>query len=55
MFLGLNTQAQDMVENADTLRDNGKIYVVIACMSIIFVGVLGYLIVLERKLAKAER
>lgn len=34
---------------ADLLRENGKIYVVIAVLLIIFVSIIGFLIYLERK------
>lgn len=43
------------VEMADTLRDNGKIYTVVAvCLTILF-GLFIYLFILERKLAKWEK
>ena len=35
--------AQSEVEMADTLRSEGKIYVVVAIMLIIFLGLIGYL------------
>ena len=51
------TSAQGMpqVEMADALRANGKIYVVVIIMSIIFVGIGGYLINLDRKISKLEK
>jgi hypothetical protein len=43
------------VEMADTLRDNGKIYTVVAvCLTILF-GLFIYLFILERRLAKWEK
>ncbi|MFN7912790.1 MAG: CcmD family protein [Bacteroidota bacterium] len=35
---------------ADAMRENGKIYVVIAVLAIIFVSIIGFLIYLERKI-----
>lgn len=42
------------VEMADTLRSNGKIYVVVAVVLTIFLGIIFYLIRLDRKIAKLE-
>ncbi|HQV06842.1 MAG TPA: CcmD family protein, partial [Chitinophagaceae bacterium] len=45
--------AQDKpVEMADTMRSNGRIYVVIAVMLIILAGLILYLVRLDRKLKK---
>lgn len=46
-----NTEA---VEMATGLYQSGKIYVVVAVLSIIFVGIVGYLIMLDRKISKLE-
>lgn len=43
------------VEMADGLRSNGKIYIVIAVMSIIFIGILIYLIRIDKKIGKVEQ
>jgi len=43
------------VEMADKLRDNGKIYVVVTIISIIMIGLLLYLISLDRKISKLEK
>ncbi len=56
-ILGLSLHAQSQmpeVEMADALRANGKIYVVVVILSIIFVGIIGYLITIDRKLNKLE-
>ena len=37
---------------ADAMRSNGKIYVVVAVMLIIFAGIAIYLILIEKKLKK---
>ncbi len=42
-------------EMADGLYESGKIYVVVTVLAIIFVGIVGYLIVLDRKIAKLEK
>ena len=44
--------AQDM---ATEMRSNGKIYVVVAVLVTIFIGVILYLIRLDRKLTKLEK
>ena len=43
------------VQLADTMRSNGKIYVVVAVIITIFVGIIIYLIRLDRKLTKLEK
>ncbi len=43
------------VEMATTLRSEGKIYIVVAVMLIIFVGVATYLFTLDRRVAKLEK
>lgn len=49
--------AQDAgsVEMADKMRSEGKIYVVIAVMAIIFTGIVVYLFTLDRKIGKLEK
>ena len=46
--------AQD-VEMADLLHENGKIYVVVGVIAIIFVGIVVYLITIDRRLTKIEK
>ena len=43
------------VEMADTLRSDGKIYVVVACIVIILVGLLAYLFSIDKRLKKIEK
>lgn len=43
------------VEMADTMRSNGKIYVVVGVIAIIFVGLLVYVVLLDRRLSKLEK
>jgi hypothetical protein len=46
--------AQAQVEMADKLREDGKIYAVLAVILIIFAGIITYLFVLDRKISKLE-
>ena len=48
-------QQPDSVEMADAMRENGKIYVVVAVILTIFAGIIIYLIRLERKIARLEK
>jgi len=43
------------VEMATGLYQSGKIYVVVIVMSLIFIGIAGYLIMLDRKISKLEK
>ena len=57
---GLLVRAQDTatgkpVEMADRLRADGKIYVVIAVLVTIFLGIVAYVIRLDRKISRLER
>ena len=43
------------VEMADEMRANGKIYVVVAVLSVILVGLITFLISIDRKVTKLEK
>ncbi len=43
------------VEMADTLRNEGKIYVVVTILLIILIGLLGYLVMIDRKVTRLEK
>jgi CcmD family protein len=43
------------VEMASGLYQSGKIYVVVTVLSIIFAGIIGYLIMLDRKITRLEK
>ena len=43
------------VEMADVMRSNGKIYVVVGVILIIFIGIIIYLVTLDRKVTKLEK
>jgi hypothetical protein len=43
------------VQMADAMRENGKIYVVVAVIVTIFAGIIFYLVRLDRKISKLEK
>jgi len=47
-------KGQVEVEMADVMRADGKIYVVVSVLLIIFIGLIMYLINLDRKVSKIE-
>lgn len=47
-------QAVPPVDMADSFRADGKIYVVVAIIAIIFIGISAYLIHLDRKISRIE-
>jgi len=58
--MGLVGHAQDStagrpVEMADRLRADGKIYVVVAVLLTIFIGIIAYVIRLDRKIRRLEK
>lgn len=56
MMATMQLFAQDNgVEMADTLRNNGKIYVVVICIVIILLGLLAYLFNIDKRLKKIEK
>jgi CcmD family protein len=57
LLVSTSTFAQDAapVEMADTLLQSGKIYVVVTVLSVIFIGIITYLIMLDRKITKLEK
>ena len=54
-FLGMAQEATVEPQMADTFRSEGKIYVVIAVISIIFMCLIGYLVYIDIKLRKLEK
>ena len=54
IFLVFFANAQD-VKMADVMKENGKIYVVIAVMLTILAGLVLYLVRLDRKISKLEK
>ncbi len=54
-FLSLISIAQEKVEMADSMRSNGKIYVVVAVALTILAGLFFYLFLLDRKITRFEK
>jgi len=56
IFLSVQTfsQVSNSVEMATGLRSSGKIYVVVAVISVIFIGLLAYLFSIDKRLKKIE-
>ena len=48
-------QGDKPVEMADTMRSNGRIYVVIAVILTIFVGLVLYIVRLDKKISRLEK
>jgi hypothetical protein len=55
LFCGPSCLAQESPEMADVMRSNGKIYVVVTVCLIILLGLLVYLISLDRKISRIEK
>ncbi len=51
----LFAQPANSVEMADEMRSSGKIYVVIATIVIVFIGLAIYLFTIDQRLKKIER
>jgi CcmD family protein len=54
LLFGTHSYAQEP-QMADLFRKEGKIYVVIGVILIIFAGLVGFLVYLDRKLNKLEK
>lgn len=55
LLLTATTFAQETEpQMADTMRSNGKIYVVVLVLSVVFVCLATYLVIIDRKLKKLE-
>jgi CcmD family protein len=54
LLLPAALQAQQ-AEMADVMRSNGKIYVVVAVVAVVFLGIIAYLISLEKKIRQLEK
>ena len=57
ILISVSASAQDTqaVEMATGLYQSGKIYVVVTVVSVIFIGIVTYLIMLDRKISKLEK
>ena len=54
LLLSIITTANAQTENPDFMRSTGKIYVVIAVLCVIFIGIVLFLINLDRKITRLE-
>jgi CcmD family protein len=54
-FILFAQDAENEVEMADIMRSNGKIYIVVAVVAVIFTGIVVYLISLDRKISDIEK
>lgn len=54
-YMGVFAQQTQGVEMADAMRSQGKIYVVIVTIVLIFVGLAIYLFSIDRRLRKIEK
>lgn len=55
VFFTTTLYAQQEVEMADTLRTEGKIYVIVGIILIVLAGLFVYLFLLDRKVSRIER
>jgi hypothetical protein len=53
--LAVLAQEKEEVEMADAMRQNGRIYVVVAVVITIFIGLIIYLIRLDKKITNLEK
>lgn len=49
------SQTDDKVEMADLMRSNGRIYVVVAVVVTILIGLILYLVRLDKKITRLEK
>ena len=54
LLLSIITTANAQTENPDFMRSTGKIYVVIAVLCVIFIGIVLFLVNLDRKITRLE-
>lgn len=54
LLLSFNLFAQE-VQMADKMREDGKIWVVVGVIAIVFIGIIVYLVLLDRKISKIEK
>lgn len=55
MLNSLFAQSATGVEMATGLRSSGKIYVVVLVIAVLFVGLMIYLVSIDRKISKLEK
>ncbi|MDN4164615.1 CcmD family protein [Cytophagales bacterium LB-30] len=47
--------SNQQIEMADAMRSNGKIYVVVSVILILFIGMSAYLVILDKKVTALEK
>ena len=55
LLSALSSFAQEKVEMANAMRNNGKIYVVVAVCLTILIGLFIYVALLDRKISRLEK
>ena len=55
MWLAFSASGQGEVAMADTMRSEGKIYVVVVMVLVILIGLISYLIIMDRKVKRLEK
>lgn len=55
LFLSCASFAQNKVEMADSMRSNGKIYVVVAVCLTILIGLFIYVFIIDKKISRFEK
>lgn len=55
LLIGAAVHAQEKVEMADAMRSEGKIYVIVGIILIILAGLVTYLFLIDRKVARLEK
>ena len=55
LLISIASFAEDKPEMADTMRSNGKIYVVVAVCLTILLGLFIYVFAIDRKISKLEK
>lgn len=54
-FCVIHSASAQEIEMADTMRSEGKIYVVVAIILVVLTGLILYLFLMDRKLTKMEK
>ena len=54
LFMAIPAYSQD-AEMADVFRSNGKIYVLLSIVLVILLGVVAYLVIIDRKATRLEK
>ena len=55
VVISFASQAQQQAEMADTMRSNGKIFVVVGVILIVLTGLFVYLFSLDKKVSRIEK